>query len=80
MSPSYQKLKTRVKQFLDQKIRARNFEARNARTVKRNTGEKQKQKVSRRVQEEILAISATMASTWSMYMLSHSEIADEQRW
>ena len=32
--PSYQRLKTTVKKFLDQKMRARNFEARNERTVR----------------------------------------------
>ena len=33
MTPSYQRLKTMTKKFLDQKMRARNFEARNERTV-----------------------------------------------
>ena len=33
MPPSYQRLKTMTKKFLDQKMRARNFEARNERTV-----------------------------------------------
>ena len=33
MPPSYQRLKTMVKQFLDQKMRARNFVARKERTV-----------------------------------------------
>ena len=35
MPPSYQSLKTIVKKFLDQKMRARSFEARNERTVTR---------------------------------------------
>ena len=33
MPPSYQKLKTMVKKFLDQKMRASNIEARNERTA-----------------------------------------------
>ena len=33
LEPNYQKLKTMVKKFLDQKVRIRNFEARNERTV-----------------------------------------------
>ena len=42
MPPSYQRPKTTVKKFLDLNMRALNFEARNERTMTKNTGEKQK--------------------------------------
>ena len=46
MPPSYQRLKTMLKQFLDQKVRARVFAATNERTVDRTTGEEQKRRES----------------------------------
>ena len=77
--PNYQKLQTTVKRCMDQKIRARNFEARNERigtgvlvqtrkwkqvSFERKQGECYKWKAKEdSAQKELLAVSATMRTS-----------------